>query len=107
MSFPMNGRISQTKVELKFISTLNKEIITLVKYIGQLNFWLTYMSFSPKLSFSSRIGPALVMILTDSILYYLLAEILSPLSVISVSPRMLELNEVLDPCPFRLSRAGH
>lgn len=101
MSFPMNGRISHTIVELKFISILNKEIITLVKYIGHLDFWLTYMSFS------SRIGPALVMILTDTIFYYLLAEILSPLSVISVSPRMLELNEVLDPCSFRLSRAGH
>lgn len=67
MSFLMNGRISHTIVELKFISTLNKEIITLAKYIGQLDFWLTYMPFSPKLSFSSRIGPALVMILTDSI----------------------------------------
>lgn len=102
----MNGRISHTIVEFKFISTLNKEIITLVKYIGQLNFWLTYMLFSPKLSFSSHTGPALVMILTDSIFYYLLAEIPSPLSVISVSPRMLELNEVLDPCSFRPSHAG-
>lgn len=67
MSFPMNGRIIHTIVEIKFITTLDKEIITLVRYIGQLNFWLTYMSFSPKLSFFSHIGPALVMILTDSI----------------------------------------
>lgn len=45
MNFPLNGRMIHNIAELKFISTLNKEIITLLKYIRQLNFWLTYMSF--------------------------------------------------------------
>lgn len=66
MSFPLNGRTIHNTVELKFISTLNKEIITLLKYIRQLNFWLTYISFSPKLFIYFCICPALVLILTDS-----------------------------------------